>query len=69
MDECPRVNWEVLIRCKDCGAQFQVVKPAASLDVLEGESGKPGRLLLVGAPNACPECHNIRPVAEAEKST
>lgn len=61
-----RLNWEVRIRCLDCGAEFVVDGVSASLDVLEGSSGAPARLVVLGIPNACPECRNIRLVPDPE---
>jgi hypothetical protein len=58
----PRLNWDVLIRCKDCGEVRRVVKPDKGVEVIERESGPPLRMVLIWVPNACPECKNIRAV-------
>ena len=59
--ETPRLNWDVLIQCKDCGASFFVERPDPSTEIVQTDSG-PKRFVLIGIPNACPECKNIRPV-------
>ena len=59
-----RLNWEVRIRCLDCGAEFVVNNVSASLEVLEGSSGAPARMVVLGVPNFCPECRNIRLVPD-----
>jgi len=58
----PRLNWDVLIRCKDCGEVRRVLKPDTSVELVEREAGGPLRMVLVWIPNACPDCKNIREV-------
>lgn len=58
MNKTPRLNYEMFIVCKDCGAQFHCLNPDPSLEILPGET----RVALAHFPNACPDCHNIRPV-------
>ena len=60
----PRLNYRVLIECLDCKSQFSCPGASPSTEILEGASGKPARAVMVCFPNACPECHNIRAVAD-----
>jgi hypothetical protein len=55
-----RLNWDVFIRCVDCGEVYRVLKPSATTELIEGEGHPPGRMVLINVPNACPKCHNIR---------
>lgn len=52
----PRLNWDVLIRCVDCDATYQVLEPDPSKERLEDGQ----RLVLIDIPNECPECRNLR---------
>jgi hypothetical protein len=60
-----RVNWRVLIECRDCGSQFEGCETDASVDVIPGVRFD-HRILMVSAPNACPKCRNIRLVGNPE---
>lgn len=59
--ETPRLNWEILVRCKDCGMEFYVERPSPSIEVIQTNDGHK-RIVMLTIPNACPECKNIRPV-------
>lgn len=60
----PRLNWRVMIVCRDCETEYEVDKPASSVDLLP----KRGRMLLVHVPNECPKCHSLHAADESETS-
>jgi hypothetical protein len=58
----PRLNWEVMIVCRDCGTEYEVTKPNSSVELLP----KRGRMILVHVPNECPKCHSLHQVDESD---
>lgn len=54
-----RLNYEVFVRCLDCGAERAVDNADPSKEILENNT----RLILVAVQNDCPQCHNLRMVA------
>lgn len=59
------LHWVLLMRCKDCGAEYESTNPASSLEPMLAEDGKMHRMVLIGVPESCPECHNVRAVPAA----
>lgn len=57
-----RLNWEVTIICRECRAEFDIVKPDASVQVLDNRN----RMILITVPNECPKCHSLRTVEGVE---
>lgn len=55
----PRLNYEVFVRCLDCGNEHLVLSPDPSKEVLENNT----RLVLIAVQNDCPKCHNLRMVS------
>jgi hypothetical protein len=55
-EPCVRLNWGIIIECRDCDQQFIPVNVNPTVDVIDGKS----RVVMITIPNACPQCHNIR---------
>jgi hypothetical protein len=56
-------RWAVQIVCRDCDAVFQFDLPDVGTKLLP----KFKRYVLVGAPEVCPVCKNIKPVPPTPK--
>lgn len=56
----PRENWDVFIRCRDCGWESKR-KGDYSCEVIETKRGR-GRMVLIGVPQDCPRCHSLHVV-------
>ena len=63
----PRDNWDVFVRCRDCGRQRKLAPRQLDYSriVTEMENGDRCRLVLIGIPQDCPRCHNLHVVEGA----
>lgn len=57
-----RKRWKVLLRCRDCNETYECVRPDVTLQRVHGFN----RLILVGGPEVCPECKNLKTVSEQD---
>lgn len=51
-------RWAVELRCRDCGATFECLSPALSLERVHGFN----RMFVAGGPEVCPKCKNLKTV-------
>lgn len=51
-------RWAVTIVCRDCDATFQFDEPSVGDKLMPRNK----RFVLVGAPEVCPVCRNLKPV-------
>jgi ribosomal protein S27E len=68
MTESIRFGWELILRCKDCGAVHVLDENSdgVSLSLTFANEKRRTRIALIHLPNECPDCHNLRVVPPAD---
>ncbi len=51
-------RFSIILECKDCKIQAEFQNPSPGTELF----GPNQRLVMVGAPDVCPKCHNMKVV-------
>jgi hypothetical protein len=52
-------RFQLIARCRDCGAERQASNPSASVQTTM-QHGRTHRIVIQGFPDVCPRCHNLK---------